>query len=234
MKKIFKHTLGTMGVLFLLTGCGGGNTDDIELTETPFNPQSSVRTRVQQELANNTSYARIDYQYNYSFGVNPKTFVNAIQTQYKNIIPHVNGGPSELTFVELKDAPIISTGSNNQAYLVNDLIVVNFVVPKNNSVEWDGTVSNVQFYYDSTNLTAAQLMNLISMAITQEIESPQTALLIGENKDQKISNYDFIGGTYEISGKLINLSKESKDFILKSLGLKSKDYLNCFSLERHA
>ena len=236
MKKLTTFLVGGLSLCFLLTGCGKQElAEGVKLAEAAFNPQSSIRTRVQQELANNKSYANIDYLANYSLGADAGTLVELIKNQFEEIVPHVSTSITSLEFVPLKTDLVLSPGSQNHYYLINNQILVNFVVPKNNSVAWNETVSNIQFYYNVFDPSAAQLMDLISKAIIQEIESPTTALLVKEKEELKpVKNYNFVGGIYETSGKLINLNSDAIEFILKALNLKDQDYLYCFDFQRTA
>lgn len=241
MKKITTLLTGALSLCLLLTGCGKNQSvDDLVLAENAFNPQSTVRTRVQQELANNTSYANIDYLANYSFAAKVDTLVSVIKRQFEAIAPHVSTNMKTLEFTPLKTEIVISEGSENHYYLINDKIVANFIVPKSNSVAWNGTVSNIQFYYSVLDPSAAQLMDFISKSIVQEIESPTTSLLIErEGYDDEVivepvRNYQFVGGAYETAGNLINLNSQAIDFIFSSLNLKTQDYLYCFDFQRVA
>lgn len=235
MKKMWIKTLGVLSCCFLLVGCSTKTElpANIELTEEKFDTQSTIRTRVQQELANNKSYQGINYLANYSLGAKVEPLIQAIASQYEKIAPYVSAPVERLIFQPIQSDVIISEGSSNHYYLVNERIVVNFIVPKSETVKWDGTVSNIQLYYSVNDPMAMVLKDFISKAIIQEIESPETALTLWvDEKAYPLRNYQFSGGLYETQGKLITLTKKSQEFIFKALNLKPQDYLYCFNFHR--
>ena len=240
MKKV-ASVAGALGLCLMLVGCGSSELPQgATLAKDAFNTQSTVRTRVQQELANNQSYMNIDYLSQYSFTATPENFIKLIQKQYLGIAPHTGALYPELEFAPLKTDLVISQASENHYYVINNKIVANFVVPESNSVQWDGTVTNIQFYYSMEDQGAAHLMDLISKSIVQELQSPTTALMFKVESDDEeepdeyhpVTNYAFVGGLYATEGKLINLNKDVQKFIYTNLNLKKQDYLYCFEFKR--
>lgn len=236
MKKLWIKALGVCSCCFLLMGCESESSisaENIQLAQEKFDTQSTIRTRVQQELANNNSYQGINYLAEYSLGAKVEPLIQAICTQYEKLVPYVNAPVEELIFQPIQSDVIISEGSNNHYYLVNEKIVINFVVPKSDTVKWDGTVTNIQFYYNMNDPMSIVLMDFISKAIIQEIEAPETALRLWINEEAlPLRNYNFVGGLYETKGQLIGLSQDAQSFILKALNLKTQDYLYCFNFLR--
>lgn len=238
MNKLWMKALGICSCCFLLVGCGAGNdsaipSENIQLAEEKFDTQSTIRTRVQQELANNSSYQGINYLADYSLGAKVEPLIAIICSQYEKMVPYIEAPVETLTFQPIQSEEVISEGSKNHYYLINERIVVNFVVPKSDTVKWDGTVSNIQFYYSMNDPMAVVLMDLISKAIVQEIQSPETTLTLWVNeKAEPLRNYRFAGGLYETKGQLIGLSQDAQAFILKALNLKAQDYLYCFNFLR--
>ena len=226
-----------LGCTFSLVACGKENTTT---TVPAFNFDSSVKKRAQIEISNSNSFSNTAYYKEYSFGVETETFINLIRERYAEVI-QFTGAPFEtLEFKKIEGAPTFSNNAKNNTYLVNDCLIINFVVPQFNGIEWDETVSNVQFFYPHKYLEKGEpdtvqnvLYNLIVSSIVQETTSHNSVLTTSGKYLGQGDGYGSSGGHYSLDKDSNEMNSVAKDFFKDFFKLKNKDRIYAYSFARY-
>ena len=225
-----------LGCTFSLVACGKDKTSPIPA----FNFDSSVRSRAQTEIGNSNSFSNTPYYEEYSFGVDTETFINIIRERYAEIIQFTGAHFETLEFKKIEGAPTFSNNAKNNTYLVNDCLIINFVIPQFNGIEWDKTVSNIQFFYPHKYLAEGEpdtvqtvLFNLIVSSIVQETTSNNSVLTTSGQYLGSSDGYGCTGGHYSLDKDLNEMNSTAKDFFKEFFDLKNKDRIYAYNFTRY-
>ena len=214
-----------------LVGCG--NTEEPIEKKDPFNFDSSVQTRARKEISAGNSYTNVDYYGSYSFGIEAETFIQIIRDRYKEVIQFTNSPFETLEFKPVSGGPEFSDRSINQTYLVNDRLLINFVVPTFNGIEWDETISNIQFFFPSEDKTATLLFKLITLSMIQETKSKEPAITVSGDYLASQTGYGETGDSYSLEKESKEISESLKEFFKTFFNLKNKDRISAYDFRRY-
>lgn len=235
MKKYLKGLL-ILSFGVLLVGCKKQELPQVD----PFNFDSSVKTRARLEINNSNSYVNTNYYQEYSFGIDTETFIQVIRDRYEEVI-QFNPSPFEtLEFKKVDGGPKFSDSATNHTYLINDCILINFVVPKLNGIEWDDTVTNIQFFFPYQEKKEGEgstpqeyLFHLIGLAIVQETKSVSTIIKTSGTFSGQPHGYGNIGGHYSLDKNSNEIQEPHKDFFKSFFNLKNKDRIYAYNFTRY-
>ena len=234
-KKGFKSLL-VLGSIFVLSACGNESTEKVK----PFDFDSSVKSRAKTEINSSNSFVNTMYYDEYSFGVNPETFINIIRERYDEVIQFTGTPFEKLEFKRVDGAPDFSSGAKNHTYFVNNRILVNFVVPQFNGIEWDDTVSNIQFFFPYEEKEEGEpdtvetiLFNLINLSIIQETKANESIITTSGKYLGEETGYGCTGGHYSLDKNSNEISNPAKDFFKEFFDLKNKDRIYAYNFTRY-
>lgn len=235
MKKYLKGLLVLSCGLFLVA-CGKEPMPEVK----PFDFDSSVKTRAKTEINNSNSYVNTNYYGEYSFGVTPETFIQIIRDRYREVIQFTSSPFEKLEFKKVDGAPTFSESAENHTYLVNDLLLINFVVPKLNGIEWDDTVSNIQIFFPYKEKKEGEgdtiqefLFNLIVLSIVQETKSATSVITTSGDYLSEGRGYGTTGGHYSLDKDSKEIQDPYKDFFKSFFQLKNKDRIHAYNFTRY-
>lgn len=235
MKKYLKGLLVlTCGLV--LVACGKEPMPEVK----PFDFDSSVKSRAKTEINNSNTYVNTNYYQEYSFGVTPETFIQIIRDRYQEITQFTPSPFEALEFKKVDGGPDFSEGAKNYTYFVNDLLLINFVVPTLNGIEWDDTVSNIQIFFPYHEKKEGEgdtvqevLFKLIVLSIVQETKSSASIITTSGDYLGEHNGYGATGGHYSLDKDSKEIANPFKDFFKSFFNLKNKDRLNAYNFTRY-